>query len=79
MFNLTCSLIIPVFSNCPCRGLLTEHEVLGIEDTLSIFISIPYWELHMEECGTVSHKNILKLLFCCIIFSNVVVDFIKFE
>ena len=79
MFNLTCSLIIPVFSNYPCRGLLTEHEALGIEETLSIFISIPHWELHMEECGTVSHKNILKLLFCCIIFSNLVVDFIKFE
>ena len=60
MFNLTCSLIIPVFSNCSCREVLTKHEVLGIEETLSIFISIPYWELHMEECGIVSHKNILK-------------------
>ena len=70
--RLTCSLIIPVFSNYPCRGLLTEHEILGIEETLSIFISIPYWVLHMEECGTVSLKNILKLLFCCMIFSNLV-------
>ena len=58
MLSLTCSLLIPIFSNYPCRGLLTEHEVLGIEETLSILISIPYWDRIGEvTCGGSPHLS----------------------
>ena len=58
MFSLACSLLIPIFSNYPCRGLLTEHEVLGIEETLSILISIPYWDTIGEvTCGGSPHLS----------------------
>ena len=58
MFSLACSLLIPIFSNYPCRGLLTEHAVLGIEETLSIFISFSYWDRIGEvTCGGSPHLS----------------------